>query len=226
MSLDGIAHSADSALFVFIDESGDFNFSLTGTRYFFFGALSTRDPLALSHALTALRYQLACEGDEMERFHATEDRQAVRKRVFEVLASTSDFDFDALVIEKRKTHPSPYDEAKFYPKFAADLLDHVIRRDETSSEPIVLITDRLPLRRKRDAVKKALHLFMRNQLGDRRFVVLHHTSSAHACLQAADYCTWAIHRKWRDAELRPISRIRARVRSEIDIFATNDSWYY
>lgn len=82
------------------------------------------------------------------------------------------------------------------------------------------------MKRRREAVEKAFKTFMRQALGARKFSVLHHTSVAHACLQAADYCTWAVHRKWRDGELRPYRTIKAFLRSEFDIFASGSATYH
>lgn len=119
---------ASDPIYLFFDESGDLNFALNGSPYYYFGALTTTDPLPLTQALTALRYELIGGGLEIERFHAAEDRQAVRDRVFGALASTGGFEFDALVIEKRKAHPSLHDDTRFYPKFTAFLLRYVLNR--------------------------------------------------------------------------------------------------
>jgi hypothetical protein len=37
--------------YLFVDESGDFDFGSTGSRYFIFGVLSTPDPQALTVSL-------------------------------------------------------------------------------------------------------------------------------------------------------------------------------
>ena len=215
-----------STLYLFFDESGDLNFSKNGSPFYYFGALTTLDPLPLSHALTELRYDLIETGLELEKFHAAEDRQAVRDRVFATIAATGGFEYDAVVVEKRKTHPTLQDQVKFYPKLAGYLLQYVFARYPDPSQRIVVVTDRLPVQRKRDVVQKAFKTFIRNRLGERPFAILHHTSAAHPCLQAADYCTWAIHKKWRDKEMRPHAAVRAFIRSEFDIFAVGTEYHY
>ena len=215
-----------SAIYLFFDESGDFNFSPSGSPYYYFGALTTRDPLPISHALTEVRYELIRNGLELERFHATEDRQHVRDRVFAALGAYGGFEFDCVVVEKRKAHPSLYDAARFYPQFAAYLLRYVFKRYADPKEPVILITDRIPVKKREQAVEKAFKTFMRTELGDRSFSVLHHASAAHPCLQAADYCTWAVHKKWKDNELRPFNAVSRFVRSEFDIFANGTETHY
>jgi hypothetical protein len=215
-----------SAVYLFFDESGDLHFSKSGSPYYYFGALTTTDPVPLSNALTALRYELMHDGLELERFHASEDRQAVRDRVFSAIAATGRFEFDAVVVEKRKTHPTLHDEVRFYPKFAAYLLNYVFARYTDPSQRVIVVTDSLPMKRKRNVVEKAFKLFIREKLGDRDFSIMHHASAAHPCLQAADYCTWAVHKKWASGDTRPIAVINSFVRSEFDIFANGDEYFY
>ena len=143
------------ALYLFFDESGDLNFSPIGSRYYFFGALTTRDPERLTNPLSRLRYQLLADGLEIERFHASEDRQAVRDRVFEVILATGGFDFDAAVIKKRNARAVLDDEARFYPLFAARLLKHVFDRHPDPDERVVVVTDTLPVKRTKRAVEMA-----------------------------------------------------------------------
>jgi len=47
-----------------------------------------------------------------------------------------------------------------------------------------------------------------------------------ACLQAADYCGWAIQRKWEAGDRGPYGRIAKSVRSEYDLFARGATRYY
>lgn len=91
-------------------------------------------------------------------------------------------------------------------------------RHEGSNEKVILITDSLPVKRKRQAVEKAFKVFMRRTLGERRFAVQHHSSTAHPGLQAADYCTWALYRKWHRGDLRSYELVEPYVRSEIEAF--------
>ncbi|MCK4821137.1 hypothetical protein KA005_35560, partial [bacterium] len=66
------------SVFLFFDESGDLNFSPIGSKYYFFGVLTTQFPSQLENALNELRYSLYKDGLDIEYFHASEDRQAVR----------------------------------------------------------------------------------------------------------------------------------------------------
>ena len=58
------------------------------------------------------------------------------------------------------------------------------------------------------------------------FSIDHHTSHAHTLLQVADYCAWAIYRKWANNDMRSYALIQARIRNEFDIFERGNVNYY
>jgi hypothetical protein len=214
------------AVFLFFDESGDLNFSPKGTPYYYFGALTTRNPAALANPLSQLRYELLAKGVELRYFHAAEDRQEVRNRVFEIIAGADGIEYDCVVIEKAKANPALYDKAKFYPQFANYLLQYIFQRYTESTERIVIITDRIPIEAKRKAVEKAFKFYISKHLGERPYTLIHDSSAGHSCLQAADYCTWAVHRKWRNGDTRSYDLVRRFIRSELEIFKEGKERYY
>lgn len=202
------------AIYLFFDESGNLDFTVNGSRYYFFGILATRDPGPLTRALTELRYELISTGLELESFHAAEDNQSVRNQVFARLRATGGFDVDFMVVDKRSLGPENHDPLVFYPHFGCDLLTSVLQRYLEGDEPIIIVTDQLPLQRQRKAAEKAFRTAMRHTLGERTFSIIHHSSAAHAGLQAVDYCTWAVQRKWQKDDLRSYQLIEPWVRSE------------
>ncbi len=209
------------ATYVFCDESGNFDFSPNGTRYYCFGAPTTRDPLPLTRTLTELRYALLAEGTVFEAFHATEDRQAVRNRVFSALGATGGFEFDVLVLEKRHVPEASRTLLHVYPRFADELLRPLFTRLTDPAEPLVVVTDRLPIHRARAAAEKLIKTTIRDALGAARtFTLAHHTAAAHACLQAADYCLWAVHRKWQAGDERSYALVQPFLRSELRAFSS------
>lgn len=207
------------AVYLFFDEAGNLDFSPSGTKFYVFGALTTREPSQLFRPLSDLRYRLIAEGTDIERFHASEDRQQVRDLVFDILHDVGGFEFDSVIVRKDKVGEAFKDDLSFYPHFANFLLQGVFARYGDPDEQIVIITDRLPVKKKKKAFEKAFKSYIRKRLGRRRFTMFHHASASHTCLQAADYCNWAIYKKWKDAELRPYGIIKRFVRSEADILA-------
>jgi hypothetical protein len=46
------------------------------------------------------------------------------------------------------------------------------------------------------------------------------------CLQVADYCCWAIQRKWERGDMRLYELIASKIRSEFDVFRLGTTVYY
>jgi hypothetical protein len=101
------------SLYIFADESGNLDFSDKGTEYFTVCAVTMRS-LEVGHRLLNLRHEPALEGQDVEYFHATEDKQPVRDRVFSLIQDTP-IEIDAIILHKRKTLPRiARDKAYFY----------------------------------------------------------------------------------------------------------------
>ncbi len=216
-------------LYIFLDEAGNFDFSPSGTPYFILGSLTKERPFHAYQELTELKYDLIEQGTDVEYFHAAEDRQEVRNKVFSIIgARLEGCTVDATIIEKRKTGPSLQDTAKFYPKMLGYHLRYILERvDWCGVAEVVVITDRIPVTKKRRAVEKAVKQTLSEMLPKGAiYRVMHHDSKSNFDLQIADYCTWAIQRKWTQMDERSYRLIAPVVRSEFDIFQTGTFNHY
>ena len=216
-------------LYIYLDESGNFDFSDKGTRFFMLGSVTLERPFGFMTPLDELRLDLLEHGVEIERFHASDDAQSTRDAVFRIIqAHLGGLRIDSTIVEKRKTGPALRAEEHFYPKMLGYHLRHVLEQAGFAKyHRIVIVTDTLPMQRKRRAIEKAVKLTLAAMLPTgANFTVLHHDSRATLALQVADYCTWAIYRKWDRADTRSYELIQASVLSEFDIFRTGTHFYY
>lgn len=217
-------------LWVFIDESGDFNFTPSGSPFYTFTALWGYSPLCMERDLSEARYGLLAEGSSMTRFHACYDGIDVRKAAFDVIRNHTCFKVAAIVVRKNRTNPAVIEPEQFYPKFLDYLLKFVLKGDARHNyERVMIVTDRPPTKSIRKALKNALRLTVRRYIANgATFEILHHDSSAHAGLQAADYCCWAINRKWTGkGDEHYIQAVRPRMdKQELDVFARGNTDYY
>jgi hypothetical protein len=216
-------------VYVFLDEGGDLNFAPKGTKYFTLTTVTKARPFPWDGPLALLRHDLIEQGLDIEYFHAAEDRQAVRDKVFASLtASLADFRIDSLVVEKRKTGPSLQADEQFYPQMIGYLLRYLFQGPSLQAfSEVVVITDSLPVQRKRKAVEKAIKMTLAHMLpSGTKYQVLHHASKAWLGLQVSDYCNWAIFRKWERGDTRSYDLIRGAIRSEFEIFRKGEIYYY
>jgi Protein of unknown function (DUF3800) len=146
-----------TATYIFLHEARNLDFSSNGTRFFVLGALTMDRPSHLYADLAHLKYELIEQGVNIEYFHAAEDRQLVRDRVFDVVRRiwlTSGSIRSSWKSGKPGRHFST--RKSFYPRMLGYLLRFVIEYVLDSAHEIIVFTDRLPIQRKRRAIEKAV----------------------------------------------------------------------
>ncbi len=205
------------------------DFSPSGTKYFTLTSTCMVRPFSVSHTLIKLKYDLIEYGLNFEYFHCTKNNKYVRKRVFGIIADNIDsLRIDTLLVEKSKTWPALQSAKYFYPKMLGYLLRYIINGinlDEVAE--VLVITDTIPVQKKRAAVEKAVKITLKSMLpASCRFRVLHHSSKSNIGLQIADYCNWAVYRKWETGDDVPYEKIKKGINSCYDLFRSRINHYY
>lgn len=216
-------------LYVFLDEAGNFDFSPGGTKYFVLSAVSKERPFRAYQEMTELKYNLVEDGMDIEYFHASEDAQAVRNKVFTIIQrNLVGVRLDSLVVEKRKVGPAMRTEEHFYPRMLGYLLRYVLNGYALDQyREVIVFTDQIPVKKKRSAIEKAAKVTLTGMLPKTaHYRVLHHDSKSNMDLQIADYCNWAIYRKWDAQDERSYRLIRPAIVSEFDFCRTGTTLYY
>lgn len=219
---------ADVALFG--DESGNFDFSSKGTRYFAVGTLelASEGVERLEQALQDVASRVLCDPTIHDGvFHASEDLQPVRDQVFQVLARLEDAQVDVTLLEKCKANPSVRrSEPDFYGFAWRYHLRYVLRR-RRRGDHVRLVLSGVGQRSLRRAFGGAARQAAADVRPDGVAVeVLYWQNSAHRCLQAADYLLWAVVRKWERNDRRSSDLVQHLVASEYDLFQRGGTRYY
>lgn len=219
-------------LYIFLDEGGNFDFSKTGTKYFTLTCVSLYRPFTLHTDLDTYKYDLIehriVPRIEMEFVHCADDNKHVRGRVFSMLAKAVPADsVDSVIVEKSKTGPALQPVEHFYPRMLGYLLPFAISKASRGVGEVVVITDKIPVSKKRKAIEKAVKTTLKAKLpAGIPYRIMHHSSRAHYGLQIADYFNWAIQRKWEHDDQSTYSLVAPIIRSEFDIFRTGKRHYY
>jgi hypothetical protein len=212
-----------------LDEAGNLDFSDKGSEYFILTSLTLERPFNGLNDLISLKYDLIEFGLDIEYFHASEDKQPVRDRVFHIISKNiQHHHFDSIVVEKRKTHPKLQSDIAFYPRMPSYLLSYVFKNINSQQyDEVVVLTDTIPLQRKRKAIQKEIKTLLKKNLkAEAKFRVMHHSSKSNMCLQISDYACWAIYRKWESNDKRSYNLIDNSLVSEFEIFSEGKKEYY
>ncbi|ATG41791.1 DUF3800 domain-containing protein [Phaeobacter piscinae] len=219
-------------LYIFLDEGGNFDFSPKGSKFFTLTCVSLYRPFTLHTDLDTYKYDLIEHRIkprlEMEYFHCAEDNRFVRSKVFSKLSGSVPHEsVDSVIVEKRKTGPALQAPEKFYPKMLGYLVRYAVEKAAHGVGEVVVITDSIPVAKKRKAIEKAVKTTLAAMLPKGTpYRIMHHASRAHYGLQIADYFNWAIFRKWENGDTAAHTTVAKQVRSEFDIFRTGTRFYY
>ena len=217
-------------LYIFIDESGNYDFSPNGTEYWILTSVITEDIRPGIIELYELKHKLIGLGTNIEYFHAAEDRQAVRDEVFEIIQNLENIRADCVVVDKRKTDPSIRSIEKFYPMMLESLLKYPFDSrgvDVTKYERVFIFCDRASAtRRQQQALIAGMKSYLSRHLKGIPYQVCMHSSASHHYLQIVDYISWAIYVNWERCEIRPLDHVRHLVKSQFPIFQHGSTIWY
>ena len=207
--------------YIFLDESGNFDFGDSGTRYLVLTSVGIFRPSPMWGRLDDYKYHCIETGTDIEYFHCYKDRGPVRDAVFTLIAEHLDnMRICCVVNKKERTAHEMQEDKRLYPWMLGYLLRHALSEElNAGAEEIIVITDTIPVNRRRKAVEKSIkQAVARKQLPRVTYRILHHRSRSHYGLQIADYCSWAIFRKWEREDSTWYDRIKPAIRRELDAF--------
>lgn len=209
---------------IFADESGDLGFTNVGEErggsiYFNITTVSC-DDYALGDALTNLRRDLIWRGADIgAQFHATNDKQAIRNQVFEVLTQ-HEFRVDVSIFDKRRVIDRlADDQARFYKTAWFNHAKHVMPLVTQGHDELFVLVASLNIgKQKKETLHRELVDVMGQCAHNVRCEVGVVPASSEPCIQVADYCSWAIHRKWERGDSRSYDLIKSKIRTEFPFF--------
>lgn len=216
-------------VYLFADEAGNFDFRNKpgASRYFILGTLVIPNT-DLGDRLLTLRRELAWQGVGLDStFHATTDKQVVRNEVFNVL-QRADFRFDATILEKPKTQPHLAASPERFYKMAWHLhFKYIGPQVVKQSDELLVIAASLGTKKRRKAIRVAIEdVVWQTAWNIKGYQVASWPAESDPCLQAADYCTWAVQRKWERGDVQSYSLIQPKIVTEFDVFADSSKTYY
>lgn len=205
-------------LFVFIDESGNFDFSSRGTNHFVMAGVAALAPLDSAAEMQALRYELMSNGRNVFGFHASEDPQIVRDQVFATFMGLENIKAHVIYGSKYLLPPELQSDSAFHTLFGGALIRHFLTAfDKADYEKIVVVFDQALTRKKQGdfhsvlkpelkALRKPFHLFFQPMMVDMNG-------------QIADYVAWAKFVSLERNELRPWTSLEQSIRpTDFNVF--------
>lgn len=232
-SLEGVGFSIDTnitienisdAIYIFVDEAGDIDFSKKGSKYYMFTFLIKTRPFNLHETISSYRYSLLernlnplnTNGGriDIEYFHACYDNKHIKNEIFRLISTFDKKSVKAYsyMLEKPKVLPEKViNKDSFY----IDNLEFAIKKllDKLKiQKDFIIITDRLPVHKNKNMQIKGLKQGIKEYIEDKslgiKYDIFHHHSASSVNLQIVDYMSWAIFRKHEHKDPSYFNRIK------------------
>lgn len=217
-----------SRALIFSDEAGCFVFKRNdrASRYFLVCTICL-DDCSIGDELIALRRDMQWRGLPVgEEFHATEDKNAIREEVYSLI-ERHDFRIDVTLLEKSKAQPQTTVSQQTFYKYAwYYYFKHVgpnLLRGKTEAH---ITAAALGTRRGQAVYTAAVNEVLQQAIQKQQWVTSFPRTVAEPCLQIADYCAWAVQRKWERGDTRWYDRIAGKLKTEYDLWRSGSTHYY
>jgi len=213
--------SSSKDLFIFVDESGNFDFSPSGTSHFVFGAVATFEPAHSSSKMNGAKYQLLSNGFDVSNFHASEDKQTVRDLVIPAIDKLETISAHVIYGEKRLLAPSLQNPEGIYSLFGRATIKFFTNDlDITHIRSITTVFDQTLTKKERSVFEGVIKPELK-KLGI-RFNIYFHPMKTDSNGQIADYVAWAKYVSLERSENRPWSALSQNLKpSEYNIFRSS-----
>jgi len=206
--------------YIFLDESGDLGFSKGSSKWFIFTIALTDDYRALERVIKKARRTLRKKHNNVRELHAYHADEITRKRVLTQLAALQGLKVLCIVLNKDKVYTDLQNQKNHLYNYTANIL-----LDRLHSKNIIPLNETIELFIDRKDTNKNLResfeqYLMQSLSGKREGIVNIKLRASHEekALQAVDFMSWAIFRKYEQSDYSYYEIIKGSVIEENLLF--------
>lgn len=208
-------------MYIFLDESGDLGFSKKSSKWFLVTIAMTRDERCLERVVKKVWRTLQKKHKHIGELHASNEKDTTRSKLLRMLSECDDLKIMTVILNKEKVFTDLQNQKNHLYNYTANILldrlhNKYILEDD---EEIDLVVDRKDTKR---ALRENLINYLTNSMNQRRssnFVLNLHASHENKSLQAVDFISWAIFRKYECGDYEFYEIIKNKIIDERLLFA-------
>ena len=103
---------------------------------------------------------------------------------------------------------------------------HIAQRIATADDELLVIAASIGTKKEFESYWRGLSDVMSQTSPSTKYFIAQWPANTDTGLQIADYCSWAIQRKWERNDERSYHLIRYKISSEYDAFSRGVTYYY
>lgn len=203
-----------------MDESGDLGFSKKSSKWFMFTLAVTNDKRTLERVIRQVWKPLKKKHKKLGELHAYHANDITRTRILQKLSTAGDLKILCVVLNKEKVYVDLQNQKNYLYNYTANiLLDRLHQKGVLKDGIIELYIDRKDTKKSlTENFVKYLEDSMKQRNGKKMKISLH-TSHQNKSIQAVDFISWAIFRKYESGDYEYYELIKEKIVDERLLFA-------
>ncbi|MEX0918894.1 MAG: DUF3800 domain-containing protein [Candidatus Paceibacterota bacterium] len=206
--------------YIFLDESGDLGFKKSSSKWFLITIAITSDARCLERVVKKIWRGLRKKHKHLGELHASHEKDVTRTRVLRLVSDCSDLKIMTVILNKQKVYVDLQNQKNYLYNYTANILLDRLHSSKIlkDGELIDLVVDRKDTKR---SLRENFINYLTSSMGSRRkggFKVKLHASHENKSLQAVDFISWALFRKYEHGDYEFYEIIKDKITDERLLF--------
>jgi hypothetical protein len=206
--------------YIFLDESGDLGFRKRSSNWFIFTIVLTNDHKKIEKVIKNIRKGLT-KKYKLKELHAYHADSITKHRMLKKLSELDDIKIFCVILNKKKVYIDLQNQKNYLYNYTANILldrlhnKNIIKTDE----PINLFIDQKDTNK---FIRENFEKYLKDNLIKRgnngKIEIKIKPSHTEKCLQAVDFVSWAIFRKYEKGDYEYYEDIKSKIIEESILF--------
>lgn len=207
-------------VYIFLDESGDLGFKKKSSKWFLITIVLTNDHRKIENIVKKVHKNLSKKYKRVGELHAYHSQASVKMKILDKLASETDLKVLCVILNKRKVYIDLKNQKNYLYNYTANILLDRLRNKKVinTTESIELYIDQKDTNKN---FRENFEVYLKSNLkkwGNRQINIKIKPSHTVKCLQAVDFISWAIFRKYELGDYEYYERIKEKIIGENLLF--------
>jgi hypothetical protein len=207
--------------YIFLDESGDLGFKPTSSKWFLFTIVLTNDHKKIEKVIKGIRKGLK-KKFKLKELHAYHSNAITKHPMLKRLSELDDFKVMCIVLNKKKVYVDLQNQKNYLYNYTANILLDRLHNKKLikTDEPISLFIDQKDTSK---FIRENFEKYLKDNLVKRgnngKIEIRIKPSHTEKCLQAVDFVSWAIFRKYEKGDYEYYEDIKDKIVEEKLLFS-------
>jgi len=207
--------------YIFLDESGDLGFKPTSSKWFIFTIVLTNNHRRIEKVVRKVKESIEKKRRRgVYELHAYNSPIRVKQKMFQLLSQEKDLKILCIILNKKKVHIDFKNQKNYLYNYTANVLLEELHSKKIidTDEPINLYIDQKDTNK---VIRNNFEKYLQDNFakrGKNSVVIKIKPSHSERCLQAVDFVSWAIFRKYELGDYEHYEKIKDKIIEENILF--------